>query len=1255
MAFLVVCLQQQLIAQQADIVLSEPLSGNEVVTASNSVTLAPGFSTNGFTFYAAVVNGVSYAKHTAPSVYTTAAYSGNENYVLTFTPRIPMDNLPTDHNPSEVNENIQYFDGLGRPLQSTAIKASPTGKDIIQHFDYDSYGRQNRDFLPYTAGSNRGAIVDPITVEAAIKNFYPDGGGVIADDDDYPYAERTYDNSPLSRVLEQSAPGDDWKIEKVNGVSTFNGNTVKTYYKTNVANEVRKFTVSNSSPYSCQSPASTYYAAGTLYVTELEDENGTVSREYVDIQGRTVLKIADYGTHTSNINLKTYYIYDDFGRLRYVLPPKIANTIAAEEVNDNPGTDRINKLGYYYKYDERGRLEEKQLPGKDNEYFFYDNRDRLVLSQDGNLERILDSDSDYDWYRFTKYDALDRPIMTGLVKADKSMSTVRTDLEASSDFFETITQNVNTGTYYGYSNNSYPVFGTTEIPTYKIESITYYDTYDFGTTGGTFDSDYDYDNSHAAAFLPSSESNQVHGLVTATRTKVLNAPTGTKEMLLTVNYYDEKGRPIQTIADNHVYGVGIASMDYNFTGETNQTVYTHVSDFDGDGTIDTDDEEITLTETYSYDHVGRLLEVKLDINDVKNSFTESQTLSANKYNELGQVIEKYSSVSGTTTRVASQKTDYRYNIRGWLTKINDPALNDTEGDLYGMELAYNTYLDPLNTTSDVQHNGNISYIKWKNKTDGTTKAYGYKYDHINRILSADYGEESDNWDNDAFDVYGEGAIPGVPIDILYDANGNLLTLCRNDNTGEQLNRFTKYVYNGNQLTRIWENGADPGSDQYVYDVNGNMTKDTRKGITDIAYNHLNLPEDVAFSSNHIEYVYDANGTKLMKQVTDGSTTHTTDYVGSFVYADGQLQYILTSVGRIKRMGDEFIYEYHLKDHLGNTRVAYNGYDDGGLYALQVNEYYPFGLQFNGNLGGDNKYLYNGKEWQDDLELDWYDYGARMYDPSLGRWHMIDPLAEAYIAFSPYHFAGNNPLIYIDENGMDYYYTNDPTQIGFLYRMLLNGSSLQNYDFSGWQIHLTDEEFTAAISYNTETSRFFLQHNYIDDEGVVTSWGRFFDLEVTHMGGKAPKKRFDWDEAVVNAEDWMTVASMADANLPFGDIAGATRLGATKLGAALLGGTRFRTIVHHIASNKHLSKYTPQFEAIASQYGLKLNRAWNKVKISSEFHYRRHPEQYHEFVLDGMKLAHAEAKGNVVKFLELFNQYVKEPLLSNPNMLNEKFW
>ena len=134
-----------------------------------------------------------------------------------------------------------------------------------------------------------------------------------------------------------------------------------------------------------------------------------------------------------------------------------------------------------------------------------------------------------------------------------------------------------------------------------------------------------------------------------------------------------------------------------------------------------------------------------------------------------------------------------------------------------------------------------------------------------------------------------------------------------------------------------------------------------------------------------------------------------------------MAYILTDEGRIviDTSGTNYDYEYFIKDHLGNTRVTVK--DSSGLAVVQQeSHYYPFGMTMKGMSYQNplqtalNKYLYNGKELQDDLGLDWYDYGARFYDAQLGRWHCPDPLNQFS---SPYLYAANNPVVMIDPSGM----------------------------------------------------------------------------------------------------------------------------------------------------------------------------------------------------------------------------------------------
>jgi len=158
-------------------------------------------------------------------------------------------------------------------------------------------------------------------------------------------------------------------------------------------------------------------------------------------------------------------------------------------------------------------------------------------------------------------------------------------------------------------------------------------------------------------------------------------------------------------------------------------------------------------------------------------------------------------------------------------------------------------------------------------------------------------------------------------------------------------------------------------------------------------------------------------------VTEGATTTVMTYEGGFEYKDGSLKTMHTGEGYVQKSGSSFTYNYFLKDHLGNTRIVFStGTSGNSLILEQSIDYYPFGLEHNSSIGGNNKYLYNGKELQEDLSLNWYDYGARFYDPQIGRFFTVDRFAEKYLDFSPYQYGANNPICNIDVNGDSIWYT-----------------------------------------------------------------------------------------------------------------------------------------------------------------------------------------------------------------------------------------
>src|SRR5690606_28588846 len=190
-----------------------------------------------------------------------------------------------------------------------------------------------------------------------------------------PYTEKEFESSPLNRVLKQAAPGNSWSMT--------NNHTIKYEYLTNKANEVKLFKASTSATpnsygvYTTElvnSSGTTYYGAGQLYKTIVKDENWTSGKdntveEFKDKEGRIILK----RTYNASLPHDTYYVYDNYGNLTFVIPPKAVNLGSITE-------QVLNNLCYQYKYDIRNRLVEKKLPGKAWEFIVYDKLDRVVAT-----------------------------------------------------------------------------------------------------------------------------------------------------------------------------------------------------------------------------------------------------------------------------------------------------------------------------------------------------------------------------------------------------------------------------------------------------------------------------------------------------------------------------------------------------------------------------------------------------------------------------------------------------------------------------------------------------------------------------------------------------------------------------------------------------------------------------------------------------------------------------------------------------------
>ena len=487
----------------------------------------------------------------------------------------------------------------------------------------------------------------------------------------------------------------------------------------------------------------------------------------------------------------------------------------------------------------------------------------------------------------------------------------------------------------------------------------------------------------------SSYSSMTRGLGTASKTAILKTDGSiSTDMLWSVHYYDNRGRNVRTFQQHYLAGVASPynyddiSNRYDFSNAITNTIRLHYAKNSGNTAAVL---ALTLTDSLEYDHMGRQLNHLHKLNS--GSYV---VLSKQEYNEVGQLYKKHLGSSNGGTSFA-QDVSYTYNERGWMRSAN------SSGNLFNMELQYET------PSTDKQYNGNIAGQVWA--TSGQNqKTYTYKYDKLNRLTEGKAGD------------YQERGIG-------YDVMGNITALSRVYNNTLIDSLSYNYLVSSkptNQLQSISDaassdGGLKHGSNQaYSYDGNGNMTADASKSLA-ITYNMLNLPETNTITGTGagiISYVYDATGQKLRKISTQGSGS-TVDYIGGIQYNGSVIDFVTIGEGRLLNPATSPSYEYSLADHLGNTRVTF----DAAGALKQTDDYLPFGMDIavGSTPSQKNNYLYNKKELQ--VELGQYDYDARFYDPVIARWTSVDPLAEKMRRHSVYNYGFDNPIRFIDPDGM----------------------------------------------------------------------------------------------------------------------------------------------------------------------------------------------------------------------------------------------
>ena len=931
-----------------------------------------------------------------PKVTATYSYNfggttaPNDNYVRTST-------TFSDYSPTQTVK--QCFDGLGRPIQGIKESYTPNYAHQKNQITYDAIGRQERSYQAFESSNSNFESVNLNSPRSTT-----------------PYTNVEYEHSPLNRAIKQY---------------TEDGTFTSMEYDANTTDDkIWRFSIGTSANGYTIAP-STEYSVNQLSKTISWDENRTATDVYKgrteifkDKIGRAIMARKyvkdEYGTYKK---VDTYTLYDDIGNTIVVIPPDV--------VNPTTGAVSDASLAFQYEYDKQNRMICKRVTGATKQDIYYDARDLVVLTQDGN-QRLQNK------LLATKYDALGRVIKTGFVSTSVT-GTSRSSIESYALTNFTInTSEVLTETSY-IPNRSLiqqtkaRVLGYKKATDADFTIVNYeYDAYSRanGTTQTT------HLNKYNSTFFPQNNADKP-----------------------TQNFHSWVG------PDNHY----LVTLQYNNYDNGLRPTYTYHSIV-----LDNTWSNITpqrMVSYQKYDYKDQMIEKNLggsiDWSTWSYRYLQSIDYTYNNRGWLTKINEGYlpqNSNAGPYPIMSCSAPWFCFGNRVY----PNPGLHagDMNPDLFAQELRYDNPEIGYPGNKPAQYNGNISQTSWQ-IAGRALQAYSFDYDGLDRLLEANYTDiGAEGWDCQTFTTdnkYREKLV-------YEDSRGNIKKITRNGllesydwGTGicgnfgqiDDLN-FTYKSDSKNRVKNIADinspainplvkHGFEPkaNASDYQYDDNGNLIFDDHKGITNIEYNYLNLPVKITFTNNRsIEFIYDATGKKWRKTIKEaGQSTKERDYIDGVEYltigavitpdiihfTEGYAQRDPSTDGDWNWQG--WMYKYALKDHLGNTRVTFSDRNNDGAVTTQdieqINHYYPFGMNMEGPWNGAEgqlKYQFNGKEWNDKefsdefMGLGWNDFGARMYDPSIARWNTIDPMAEKMRFHSPYNYGFDNPVRFVDPDG-----------------------------------------------------------------------------------------------------------------------------------------------------------------------------------------------------------------------------------------------
>ena len=874
------------------------------------------------------------------------AQSMSQNYIKSVT--------MLDANGTDSLCTVQYYNGLGYPTLSVAMVGG-SGQTAYTLTTYDGAGRESRKYLP-VAVDKSVEYKEPNAVITSSATAYKDNTA---------YTRNHYD--ALDRVLSTELPGSAWRSADKRDRVEYAANTVSDNVRHYQARSTDNTLMSQDQNYS----------AGALSKETHKDADGKTVVTFRDLQGNVVLQ------RTAG-NLDTYYVYDELGHLRFVLPP----AFQASDKNANHAIYR-----YEYRYDKRGRVTTKILPGAEYTEYWHDNADRIICMQDAMMRKA-------GKYRFTVYDRFGRKAIQGLCSDYRN----KTNHDANPAVMAVYEGQA------GFLNTGYTVSDATSLfANAALEVVNYYDNHGFVS------------RNHGSRFtgLTAPASADATGLLTGSAVLA-----GNGEWTARVMGYDLLGNLTEIMSNELRLGTTIRmarrTNTYTFTNNLKGSTCTVGVGYGSN---------LTLAETYGYNmNNGKKSSYSLSI---AHGGAAVSAGAAYAYNALGQLQTVTRSLSGSAVKTVG----YAYDLHGWLKGITTNSF--TEELFYADGPATRLY------------NGNISAMRWRNSTYANKRGYKFSYDAANRLTSAVYGEQDAISTN--ADRYSERVTEYDKNGNIRKLERRGKTQSGSYGVIDNLS----ISYDGNQLSSVTESAAEltytgsldyKGSkgSQYIYNENGSLVADKSRGIAYITYDYNNNPHQVYFTNGNVtRYVYSAEGQKLRvvhntavknisrvlgvqpTELTAAQILYTdsTDYLldGSLVMRNGRVDKYLFEEGYAQASvtgstTDKFAFHYYNRDHLGNIREVV----DASGAVKQVTNYYPFGAPYADTSSSTNPdfqpYKYNGKELDRMHGLDTYDYGARQYDPILARWDRVDPMAEKYYGISPYVYCANSPMKYIDPDG-----------------------------------------------------------------------------------------------------------------------------------------------------------------------------------------------------------------------------------------------